>query len=164
MDITIRDARSSDTETIARFNSLMALESEHKLLDPAIARAGAAAALADLGKGRYFIAENDGQPIGQLMITYEWSDWRNGVFWWIQSVYVAEHARRTGVFTALFRHLEALAKRTAGVCGIRLYVERENVRAQKTYEKCGLVDAGYTVMEVDYSGAVLSAKETNDAR
>jgi GNAT superfamily N-acetyltransferase len=120
--------------------------------------------LDDPAHGRYFVAEAGGRPVGQLMITYEWSDWRNGRFWWIQSVYVLPDARRGGVFRALFRHLEDMARDDPGVCGIRLYVERDNLRAQATYRHCGLADAGYAVMEVDYSGAVQAAKGDDHAQ
>ena len=93
------------------------------------------------------------------MYTYEWSDWRNGTFWWLQSVYVAPVARRTGVFREIYRLHRALARKaTPGVCGLRLYVELDNERAQQTYARCGMVDAGYRVMEVDMSGAVTSAR------
>ena len=163
MDVTIRAARSDDAAFLAAGNIAMALESEHKQLDPATVRLGVRAVLDDPAKGRYFVAELDGQVVGQLMITYEWSDWRNGTFWWIQSVFVTPGARRAGVFRTLFRHLEALAKGDRSVCGIRLYVERENVRAQATYRRCGLEDGGYRVMEVDYSGAVQPARGANHA-
>lgn len=163
MNLTIRAAIPADADTIAASNVAMALEAEHKRLDPAIARAGARAAFADVGRGRYFLAEVDGRVVGQLMITYEWSDWRNGVFWWIQSVYVDPVARRQGVFRALYAHVEALAKADGGVCGIRLYVDRDNRRAQETYRRCGMHDGGYLVMEVDYSGAVQSAGGNDDA-
>jgi GNAT superfamily N-acetyltransferase len=141
----------------------MALEAEHKQLDPVTVRLGVRAVLDDPAKGRYFVAERDGRVVGQLMITYEWSDWRNGTFWWIQSVFVTPDARRAGVFRTLFRHLEALAEGDQSVCGIRLYVERENERAQSTYRRCGLADGGYRVMEVDYSGAVQPARGANHA-
>jgi ribosomal protein S18 acetylase RimI-like enzyme len=157
MSIIVRDARALDLDTIAAFNVAMALEAEHKRLDPAIVRRGVAAALEDASKGRYFVAEMDGTLVGQLMITYEWSDWRNGMFWWIQSVYVRPEARRAGVFRALFRHLEERARADTGVCGIRLYVEDENSRAQQTYASCGMSDGGYRVMEIDYSNAVRRA-------
>jgi len=159
MTTAVRTARAADLETIADFNVAMALEAEHKRLDPDTVRRGVAAALADPAKGRYFIAERDGQVVGQLMITFEWSDWRNGVFWWIQSVYVHPQARQSGVFTALFRHLEAQAKSQPGVCGLRLYVEDGNTRAQATYRRCGMADGGYRVMEIDYSDAVRPAGE-----
>jgi GNAT superfamily N-acetyltransferase len=154
MPITIRDAQTGDAAFIAHGNIAMAEESEHKRLDPGVVAAGVDAVLSDRTRGRYFIAERDGQPVGQLMITCEWSDWRNGVFWWIQSVYVVPEARRAGVFRALFRHVERLAREDATVCGIRLYVAGDNERAQATYRRCGLEDANYRVMEVDYSGAV----------
>jgi GNAT superfamily N-acetyltransferase len=157
MTIAVRNAQPHDAGFIAHGNAAMAIESEHKRLDPDIVAAGVGAVLADAARGRYFIAECDGQPVGQLMITYEWSDWRNGVFWWIQSVYVVPEARRAGVFRALFRHVEELARTDGTVCGIRLYVAADNERAQATYLRCGLEDANYRVMEVDYSGAVQPA-------
>jgi ribosomal protein S18 acetylase RimI-like enzyme len=157
MTLVIRPAIASDADFLARGNTAMALETEHKRLDPAVVSAGVRAALADPGKGRYFVAERDGQRVGQLMFTYEWSDWRNGTFLWIQSVYVLPEARRSGVFRTLFRHVERLAADDTAVCGIRLYVERENTRAQATYRHCGLHDAGYAVMEVDYTSAARAA-------
>jgi ribosomal protein S18 acetylase RimI-like enzyme len=163
VNLSIRAARSDDATFLSEGNIAMALESEHKQLDPATVARGVEAVLGDPARGRYFVAERGGVPVGQLMVTYEWSDWRNGNFWWIQSVYVLPEARRLGVFRSLFGHLEGLAKRDPTVCGIRLYVERENARAQATYRHCGLEDAGYVVMEVDYSGAVLVARGEGDA-
>jgi len=159
MKTAIREATMADVDVIAQNNTAMALETEHRRLDPAIVRAGVTAALADGAKGRYFVAEAAGRVVGQIMHTYEWSDWRNGCFWWIQSVYVAPDARGQGVFRSLFDHMAGLARAQAGVCGIRLYVERDNARAQRTYRQCGLVDAGYFVMEDDYSGAVVRAED-----
>ena len=159
MKLHIRNAERRDLEFIAAGNSAMALETEHKRLDPGTVTAGVQAAFDDQSRGRYFVAEVDGQVVGQLMITYEWSDWRNGVFWWIQSVYVTPGARRLGVFRALHAHVEQLARATAGVCGLRLYVENDNIRAQQTYLGCGMDHAGYLVMETDYSGAVQRAGE-----
>jgi len=153
MSIVIRAATAEDADFLAQGNTAMAFETEHKQLDAGVVSAGVHAALADPRKGLYFIAESNGQRVGQLMFTHEWSDWRNGTFWWIQSVYVLPEARRNGVFRALFRHVEHLAQGDPSVCGIRLYVERENVRAQATYRHCGLHDAGYAVMEVDYTAA-----------
>jgi GNAT superfamily N-acetyltransferase len=153
MTLTIRPAVAADADFLADGNAAMALETEHKRLDPAVVAAGVRTALSDATRGLYFIAEHDGRRVGQLMCTYEWSDWRNGTFWWIQSVYVLPEARRSGVFRALFRHVEQLAAEDPRVCGIRLYVERENKRAQATYRHCGLDDAGYVVMEVDYTSA-----------
>jgi ribosomal protein S18 acetylase RimI-like enzyme len=154
MSLAIRAALPADQEFLAHGNEAMALETEHRTLDPQVVRRGVAAALADPAHGRYFVAEDaSGRPVGQLMVTYEWSDWRNGQFWWIQSVYVLPEYRRRGVFRALYQHVEGLARSTQGVCGLRLYVEADNVNAQRTYERCGMVDAGYRVMEVDYSRA-----------
>ena len=107
--------------------------------------------------GRYFVAEDAPAPVGQLMVTYEWSDWRNGQFWWIQSVYVLPAARRSGVFRALYDHVDALARSTPGVCGLRLYVESTTWRAAHL-PACGMEDAGYRVFEVDNSGAIKRAQ------
>jgi ribosomal protein S18 acetylase RimI-like enzyme len=154
MKAVVRSAEAGDLEFIARGNAAMALETEHKALDEQTVRQGVSAALENPAHGRYFVAELEGRVVGQLMVTYEWSDWRNGAFWWIQSVYVLPEARRHGVFSALYQHVERLAKSTPGVCGLRLYVEHANERAQATYRRCGMVDAGYRVMEADYSRAV----------
>jgi GNAT superfamily N-acetyltransferase len=163
MSITVRPARLEDAAFLAAGNVAMALEAEHKRLDPATVDRGVRAVLEDRAKGRYLVAEQAGRPVGQLMITYEWSDWRNGCFWWIQSVYVLPEARRAGVFRALFRNLESAAQSEGGICGIRLYADQDNRRALETYRRCGLSDAGYVVMEVDYSGAVQSAGGTRHA-
>ena len=158
MNIRVRDARPADQEFLARGNEAMALETEHKRLDPPTVRRGVAAVLENAAHGRYFVAEDEsGAAVGQLMVTYEWSDWRNGQFWWIQSVYVLPSARRGGVFRALYDHIDALARSAPGVIGLRLYVEADNAAARQTYEKCGMHDGGYRVMEVDNSGAIPAA-------
>lgn len=146
MSCSIRLATPSDEDTVVHYNAALAMESEGKTLDPAVLRAGVRAALADPNKGFYVIAERDGKPVGQCGVTFEWSDWRNGWYWWIQSVYVNEGARRSGVFTALYRHIEQLALNDRSVIGIRLYVEKENTRAQKTYLNLGLTEEGYFLM------------------
>ena len=134
----------------------MAWETEHKQLDPALIHAGVAAGIADPAKARYFVAMRDatlaghetvGIAVGTLMLTREWSDWRNGDWWWIQSVYVAPEHRRRGVFAAMYRHVETLARATPEVIGLRLYVERANATAQRTYAALGMQDAGYAVYE-----------------
>jgi ribosomal protein S18 acetylase RimI-like enzyme len=158
--LRIRDARPADLEFLARGNEAMARETEHKVLDPSTVRRGVAAVLQNPAHGRYFVAEDaTGAAVGQLMVTYEWSDWRNGQFWWFQSVYVLPEARRKGVFQAMYAHVDTLVRSTPGVCGLRLYVEADNVKAQRTYERCGMRDASYRVMEVDYSGAIAGAKD-----
>lgn len=148
----IRPAHPADAELIAEWNTAMAMETEGKQFDAATVRAGVAAGIADPRKSRYFVAMEDatfagaetiGVPVGTLMLTTEWSDWRNGDWWWIQSVYVPTQHRRKGVFSALYRHVEGLAKQTQGVVGLRLFVERDNENAQRTYEALGMVDEGY---------------------
>ena len=160
MTLRIRPAHANDRDLLARWALAMALETEHKQLDEATVRAGMEAGIADAGKARYFIAmhestvagrETIAAPAGTLMLTREWSDWRNGDWWWIQSVYVPPEFRRQGVFTALYRHVETLARETPGVVGLRLYVERENTNAQKTYAALGMVDAGYSILEAEFS-------------
>ena len=149
-EFIIRDARPSDAATIARFNVKMAMETEGRSLEPELINPGVAAVLGDPNRGRYWVAEMDGEVVGQLMVTYEWSDWRNGVFWWIQSVFIRQDCRRKGIFSALHRHVETLARSAGEVCGVRLYVERKNRRAQKTYEALGMTSPGYQVMEIDF--------------
>jgi ribosomal protein S18 acetylase RimI-like enzyme len=146
----IRDARIEDAPFIAAFNTAIAVETEDHLMDQELLTAGVAAVLADITKGRYWIAEVDGDIIGQVMVTYEFSDWRNGVIWWIQSVYIRKDQRRKGVFSALYRHVESLSRNDEGVVGIRLYVENSNQRAQDTYSSLGMQMRDYRVMEVDF--------------
>jgi GNAT superfamily N-acetyltransferase len=147
MGIVIRAATGSDAGVVCEFNRLLAYESEGKELDRVLLDTGVRAVLADAHKGCYFIAERDGEAVGQLGLTYEWSDWRNGWFWWIQSVYVVALARRQGVFRALFHHVEAGARADPAVIGIRLYVERDNHAAHDTYKNLGLDWTSYQVME-----------------
>ena len=146
--ITIRDATLDDAETIAEYNCRLASETEDKPLDPDTVRAGVKALLSDARRGRYFVAcDTGGRIVGQLMHTFEWSDWRNGDIWWLQSVYVHADFRRQGIFRKLHQHLEQLAESTPGVVGLRLYVENENARAQETYISLGMINPCYRVME-----------------
>jgi len=147
MPLTVRRAVPADAQIIVEFNRLLAEESEGKTLDLAVLRAGVAAALADPHKGPYFLAEENGTPVGQMQVTYEFSDWRNGWFWWIQSVYVRPEGRRKGVFRTLYQHVAAEAKRDPEVIGLRLYVERDNVRAHQTYLGLGMAWTSYLMME-----------------
>jgi ribosomal protein S18 acetylase RimI-like enzyme len=149
MDLDVRPATDADVALMARWAEAMALETEHKQLDLETVTRGIAAGLADPQRARYFIATVDGEPAGTLMLTYEWSDWRNGWWWWIQSVYVAPSQRRKGVYRALYSHVLALARADSAVCGLRLYVERENTSAQRTYEFLGMTDAGYRMYEAE---------------
>jgi ribosomal protein S18 acetylase RimI-like enzyme len=156
MPILVRPARPEDWPTIVEFNCRLAEESEGKQLDRTRIEPGVKAVLADPRKGRYFVAvcdegaaaeEPGGRIVGQLMHTFEWSDWRNGEIWWLQSVYVAPEFRRRGVFRALFGHLRGEAAADPDVVGLRLYVEEHNRRAQATYETLGMTTGGYFVME-----------------
>ena len=145
----IRPASAADATQIAEFNCRLALESEGKRLDPETVQAGVEALLADAAHGQYFLAIDESEIAGQLLITYEWSDWRNGQFWWIQSVYVAPDFRRQGVFSKLLAHVHGLADERDDVCGLRLYVENDNTRAITTYAARGLESTGYSVMELE---------------
>ena len=150
MKSQIRPANSSDAPFIADCNIRMAFETEQRRLDPKTVAAGVNALLNDANKGAYFIAESGGKPVGQMLITYEWSDWRNGNFWWIQSVYIVEAIRCQGIFRALFEHVNALARARKDVCGLRLYVEGENTHAKQVYAKLGLRKTDYELLETDF--------------
>ncbi len=144
--LTVRPARATDLETIVAGNADMAAETEQLQLDLATLRQGVAAVIDERVPGRYWVVEHEGRVVGQLMITYEWSDWRNRQVWWIQSVHVAREARRLGVFRTLYAHLrdEAIA---AGAGGLRLYVDESNVRAQAVYGALGMHGGHYRVFE-----------------
>lgn len=143
----IRPALVDDCLVIARFNCCLAEETEGKSLNPDTIHAGVRALLLDPRHGSYFVAVEAGVVIGQIMHTREWSDWRNGEIWWLQSVYVHPDFRGRGVFSSLQRHVESLARSTVGVVGLRLYVETQNLRAQEAYRRLGFKDAHYAVME-----------------
>ena len=146
MMINTRQANADDLAAIVEFNARMAGETEGLTLDPVTLTEGVRAALADESKAIYLVAEADGRPIGTLMITSEWSDWRNGPIWWLQSVYVPPEWRRRGVFRALYRHAHQLA-RSRGAKGLRLYVECDNMLAQTTYEQVGMARSHYMMFE-----------------
>jgi ribosomal protein S18 acetylase RimI-like enzyme len=148
-EISVRPATLDDAEFLVRGNAQLALETEDLSLDLDRLRSGVRAVFTDPERGFYLIAESNGTRLGQMMITYEWSDWRNGVFWWIQSVYTAPEARRRGVFRALYSQAESLARQEGTVCGLRLYVEVNNRRAQDTYRRCGMHETAYRMFEID---------------
>jgi len=145
--VRIRPATTADFATILASNKAMADETEDKPLEPATAEAGVRNALGDSNRALYFIAEVDRVVAGQTMITPEWSDWRNGFFWWIQSVYVKPEYRRHGVFRALYEHIANLAKQRPDVCGLRLYVHRHNETAIETYRNLGMSQTDYLLFE-----------------
>jgi GNAT superfamily N-acetyltransferase len=146
----IRKARVTDAAVIADFNSQLAWETEKLKLDSETIQRGVRAVLRDAAKGIYFVSEHEGAVVGQMLITYEWSDWRNGNFWWIQSVYVAAEFRQNGVFRSLFTQIQKLAKSRRDVCGLRLYVEKNNRRAQRAYERLGMKHTHYEVYETSF--------------
>jgi len=145
--IAIRRAGAADAQTLVDFNCAMALETERKELLPEVIGAGVRALLANPAAGFYVLAEAGGRVVGALMLTKEWSDWRNGSFWWIQSVYVRPEHRRRGVYRQLYRHVQQLAASDSAVCGFRLYVERENSAAQAAYRALGMSETHYRVFE-----------------
>lgn len=153
MTILVRDAIRDDLSFIFHGNQQMAFETEGKELDPATLQSGVDAALADSQRGQYLVAEIDGEAAGTLFITKEWSDWRNGFFWWIQSVYVLPRFRGQGVYSALHGEVVNRAEiaeadpADENVCGVRLYVDRGNERARRLYEKLGMEVSHYDQME-----------------
>jgi GNAT superfamily N-acetyltransferase len=150
--MNIRDATVADIPFIVGANTALARETEGQVLDPGLLQPGVRAVFEDPSLGRYYLAEVEGKPVGQLMTTHEWSDWRNGQFLWIQSVYVLADYRGSGAFKALFGHLQQIARDDARICGIRLYVDRENQRAQEVYARLGMHRSNYGVMELVYRG------------
>lgn len=147
--LTIRAAEPRDTDVLADFNVAMALETENRQLDPPTVRAGVAGLLVQPQFGFYLVAAVKDRVVGSLMVTYEWSDWRNKCFWWIQSVYVEPAFRRQGIFTRLFQAVRTQASQRDDVCGLRLYVEQHNRVAQATYTSLGMDETHYDMYEVE---------------
>ena len=146
MSLLIRAATPADVADLVAWNAAMAWETERRRLDPDVLRRGVAGVLEQPRRGFYLVAEHAGVAVGCLLVTFEWSDWRCGDFWWIQSVYVDPAARRGGVFRALYAAVEQRAA-AAGAVGLRLYVETENRRAQQTYEGLGMQRCHYWMYE-----------------
>lgn len=145
--IHVRLAVEADIDTIVRFNTEMARETEGIVLSCKRLTDGVTAVLRDDTKGFYVVAECSGKVVGQAMITYEWSDWRNSIFWWLQSVYVMPQYRRTGVFRALLNHIKFMVEERSDVCGLRLYVHQDNHTAKRTYENLGMENSHYQLYE-----------------
>lgn len=148
--ITIREARPGDLESIVDFNLAMALETEAKQLPRDTVKSGVAGCLEVPARGFYLVAECGGHVVGSLMVTREWSDWRNGDFWWIQSVYVIPEFRKTGVFRSLYSEARQRALASDQVCGCRLYVEKHNESAQTVYRKLGFSETDYRFYEEEF--------------
>jgi len=151
--VVVRDAGMEDAGWIVEFNARMAEETEGKGLDRGVLEAGVRAGLTRPELARYFVAEVDTEVVGTTLITYELTDWRNGVLWWLQSVYVRPEYRGRGVFGAIYRHIERLAREDPEARGIRLYVRDDNEAAMRRYEALGMRPAGYRVYERDWSGS-----------
>ena len=146
----IRNADLDDVAFIVEANMRMASETEHKRLERATLQSGVRGVLDDPARGFYLVAEDAGERVGCLLVTREWSDWRNGDWWWLQSVYVMPNARRTGVFRAMYDEVERRARESAEVIGLRLYVERDNARAQAAYAALGMIDTAYRMLEREW--------------
>jgi GNAT superfamily N-acetyltransferase len=146
--MNIRAARAGEAAALVEFNQAMALETEGKQLDEKILRSGVEAVLSDAGKGFYVVAENDDEKIvGGLLVTFEWSDWRSAWFWWIQSVYILPEMRGRKIYSLLYEFVKSEARARGDVFGFRLYVEKENERAQRVYEKLGMESSHYLMYE-----------------
>ncbi|WP_198421360.1 GNAT family N-acetyltransferase [Candidatus Nitrotoga sp. AM1P] len=143
----IRLAEIRDVLVITEFNQAMAFETERKKLIPKVASKGVKNILKNSNLGFYVIAERGKEVIGSLMVTTEWSDWRNGMFWWIQSVYIKPNERRKGIYTQLYNFVKESANNNPSICGFRLYVENENILAQNTYEALGMIETSYRIYE-----------------
>lgn len=147
--LTIRRARKTDLPVIVSFNQKMAIETENKQLDETILRQGVANLFDQPQYGFYCVAEIEESIVGQLMITYEWSDWRNGLFWWIQSVFIHPDFRGMGVYRQIYEFILNESSKHP-VCGIRLYVDKDNVNAKTTYQKCGMAVSHYDMFETEF--------------
>jgi ribosomal protein S18 acetylase RimI-like enzyme len=145
-EISIREAKKDDLAILVQNNQALAQETEDLELSEEVLREGIKQAL-KRAECHYFVAEISGKVVGQTMITYEWSDWRNGIIWWIQSVYVLPEIRKQGVFKSLFKHIENLARNHDQVKALRLYVMQDNNQGQSTYQSLGMNDSGYIVFE-----------------
>lgn len=147
--IKIRKAKIEDLETIVKFNYNLAKETEDKKLDLEILTKGVEAILSDSAKGQYYVYVIDGKVVGQIMHTYEWSDWRNGMFLWVQSVYVDADYRKKGIYKKLYNQVKNICDNNEGITGIRLYVEKENLNAKATYKSLGMYECNYHMYEYE---------------
>src|SRR5712691_1832377 len=147
MAVSYRGATRHDIPVIVDFQQAMARETEDISLDRDVCTRGVQAVFDDPSHGRYFVAETGGRVVASLLITYEWSDWRNGVVWWIQSVYVRTEMRKQGIYAGLYEHVQQIAAGDPHVRGIRLYVDRRNISAQEVYRRVGMNGEHYLVFE-----------------
>lgn len=150
-NIIIRNATLENIEIIIDFNLNLAAETENKSLNKQILAEGVRNILLDRNKGFYVLAILDNKIVGQLMITYEWSDWRNSYFWWIQSVYVLPQFRKSGIFKLLFKYIKDLAIEQNNVCGLRLYTDKDNINAMNAYKNLGMHQSNYLLFELEFN-------------
>ena len=146
-NINIRNGTPEDADTIAHFQKQMAMETEDKALEDNLIKPGVQAIFESPDKGFYLVAEIEDSVVGSLLVTYEWSDWRNSWFWWIQSVYVEKPHRRRGIYSRLYNEVISKCRKSEQTCGIRLYVEKENKIAQKVYSDLGMCETNYLLYE-----------------
>ncbi len=147
LPLTIRKAERTDIHVLVEMQQQLASETEHVYLPPDVATQGMTALFDDPSKGEYHVAIKGKEIVGCFLITYEWSDWRNGMVWWLQSVYVQEVYRQSGAFKQMFQHVMSMIDADPGVIGLRLYVDKSNARAMKVYESLGMDGSHYTVYE-----------------
>ncbi|OHB75215.1 MAG: GNAT family N-acetyltransferase [Planctomycetes bacterium RBG_16_55_9] len=150
-DLLVRIGEHADAESLTKFNVAMAWETERKRLSPAVVARGVQTLLENPRHGFYVVAEIDHEVVGSLMVTYEWSDWRCASFWWIQSVYVKPELRKQSIFRRLYEFVKEKALQETNVCGFRLYVEENNVAAQSTYNRVGMIWAPYKLYEESFT-------------
>jgi len=148
--LLVRMGEDKDCETLAKFNTAMAWETEEKKLELPVVTKGVQTLLKNPKYGFYVVAEVEGEVVGSLMVTYEWSDWRCSVFWWIQSVYVKPQFRKQGVFRSLYEFLKEMASQEENICGFRLYAEQSNDTAHNTYGSVGMKEAPYKFYEESF--------------
>lgn len=146
-DVTVRDAGLADIPCLVEFNLALAMETEDLRLDPHVVARGVRAVVREPGRGAYVVGEVNGDVVGSLMVTEEWSDWRNGAFWWIQSLYVRPECRGRGVCRQLFETVRTRASQAPRVCGLRLYVERDNHVAARAYTRLHMQPSSYRLYE-----------------
>ena len=145
--ITIRPSKREDIGKLVEFQLRLADETENVRLNEETVSAGMHALFDEPSRGTYYVAVSHAEIVGCFLITYEWSDWRNGMVWWLQSVYVAKNHRRQGVFKIMYDHLRQIISSDPGIIGLRLYVDKTNTRAQNVYASMGMNGDHYTVFE-----------------
>jgi ribosomal protein S18 acetylase RimI-like enzyme len=146
-EVKIRLGKTKDIETLVGFNIALAIESEGINLSYDVVKKGVENLIRNKDNGFYLLAEFQGEIVGSLMVTKEWSDWRNGFFWWVQSVYVNPELRRRGIYHSMYEYVKRLSDEESDVLGFRLYVEKNNFKAIETYKALGMIETHYRLFE-----------------